>query len=248
MDRPDRPKNRLLAALPDEDFARIAKSLQAIPLREKQLLHHQGDSIKSVYFPNGGVVSIVTVLSNGVSIEGATIGREGMVGIPAFLTDDPVSPFESVVQVPDTDALMLSLRDFRAEVRRGSVLHALVERYVQVILAHMMQSNACNAVHPIQQRCARWLLTVQDHVGGDEFQLSHEFLAQMLAVQRPTISDVASELRRAGLISYKYGRVRIIDREGLENASCECHAVIREQLQRLQSDIHPLARGRAHGA
>ncbi len=230
----ERPRNRLLAALPDEDFKRVATRLERVPLRERHLLHHQGEQIDEVYFPNGGVISIVTVLSNGVCVEGATIGREGMVGIPAFFAEVAVSPFESMVQVPDTDACMLDMRAFRDELGRFEALHALMQRYVQVVIAQVMQSNACNAVHAVQQRCARWLLTVRDHVEADEFQLSHEFLAQMLAVQRATISDVAADLRRAGLISYRYGRVRVLDSDGLKKASCECYADIRSHFDRLR--------------
>lgn len=230
----ERPRNRLLAALSDEEFDRLATQFERVPLREKQLLHHQGAAIEKIYFPNGGVISIVTVLSTGVCVEGATIGREGMVGLPAFLGDAPISPFESMVQVPDTDALSISVEAFRTELSRLQTLQKLMERYVQVVIAQMMQSNACNAVHSVQQRCARWLLTVRDHVGADEFQLSHEFLAQMLAVQRATISDVAAALRSAGLISYRYGHVRVLDGDGLEAASCECYGVIRGHLDRLE--------------
>jgi CRP-like cAMP-binding protein len=229
----ERPRNRLLAGLPDGDFKRVASKLDRVSLHEKQLLHHQGEQMDAVYFPNGGVISIVTVLSNGVCIEGATIGREGMVGIPAFFADFPVSPFESMVQVPDTDGFVLGMQAFRAELARFEALHAAMERYVQVVIAQMMQSNACNAVHSVPQRCARWLLTVRDHVEADEFQLSQEFLAQMLAVQRATVSDVAADLRRAGLISYRYGHIRVLNCDGLKNASCECYGVIRTHLNRL---------------
>ena len=230
----DRPANRLLARLPDEDYERLVTHLERVPIDVKQLLHHQGQPIERIYFPNGGVISMVTVLSNGVTIEGATIGVEGLVGIPAFFADTPLSPFESVVQVPDTDAMALDIDEFRREMVRSGALQQGVEKYAQVLIAQMMQSNACNAVHAIQQRCARWLLTVRDHVGADDFELSHEFLAQMLAVQRPTISDVAAELRRRGLITYKHGHVHVVNREGLEQAACECYAVMRTRFADLR--------------
>jgi CRP-like cAMP-binding protein len=230
----DRPANRLLARLPDEDFERVAAHLKRVPIDVKQLLHHQGQPIERIYFPNGGVISIVTVLSNGVMVEGATIGAEGLVGIPAFFHEAPQSPFESVVQVPDTDAMVLDIDQFRRELVRGGALQRGVEKYAQTLLAQMMQSNACNASHAIQQRCARWLLTVCDHVGSHEFELSHEFLAQMLAVQRPTISDVAGELRRKGLITYKHGHVHVLNRQGLENTSCECYGVMRARFDELR--------------
>jgi len=230
----DRPTNRLLARLPDEDYERLSPHLERVPMEVKKLLHHQGEPIERIYFPNGGVVSIVTVLANGVTIEGATIGREGMVGIPAFFDDAPLSPFQSVVQVPDTDAMALDLRGFREEMARTGALQKAVQQYAVTLIAQMMQSNACNAVHAIQPRCARWLLMVCDHVGRDEFQLSHEFLSQMLAVQRPTITDVAAELRRKGLITYKHGQVRVLNREGLEHASCECYRVMHKRFEELR--------------
>ena len=230
----DRPNNRLLARLPDEDLERLAPHLKCVPVDVKQLLHHQGEPIERIYFPNGGVISIVTVLSNGITVEGATIGVEGFVGVPAFFTDAPRSPFESVVQVPDTDAMVIDIDEFRREMRRGGELQQGVEKYAQVLIAQMMQSNACNAVHPIQQRCARWLLTVRDHVGADEFDLSHEFLAQMLAVQRPTITDVAGALRRKGLIAYTHGRVQVLNREELEKVACECYDVMRKRFEELR--------------
>ena len=231
-----RPNNRLLSMLPDDEYTRLAPHLQCVPTRVKQQFHHHGERIEDVYFPNGGVVSITTVLSNGTTIEGATIGAEGMVGIPAFFADFAVSPFDSVVQVPDTDAMKLSLIEFRSELAEAGTLHKLMETYVQVMIAQMMQSNACNAVHPIQQRCARWLLLVRDHIGADEFQLSHEYLAEMLAVRRSTVSDVAAEFRRDQLIEYRHGRIRIVDRDRLQQKTCECYGIIRSHFARLETD------------
>jgi len=230
----DRPANRLLARLPSDDFDRLAPHLDRVPIEASQLLHHQGERIERIYFPNGGVISIVTVLSNGTTVEGATIGHEGLVGVPAFFDDAPLSPFQSVVQVPDTDMMSLDLRVFRQELTRAGALQKGIERYAQVLMALMMQSNACNAVHAVHQRCARWLLMVRDHVGADEFQLSHEFLAQMLAVQRPTVSDVAGGLRRKGLITYKHGRVHVVNGGELEKVACECYDVMRKRFDELR--------------
>jgi len=235
----DRPNNRLLASLPDEDFNRVAPHLRCVPLEAKSVLHRQGERIRDVYFPNGGVVSIVTALSTGEAIEGATVGDEGMVGLPAFFADYPISPFESVVQVPDHDALTLSMEEFRRELNHVSTLHKLMEAYAQVIIAQIMQSNACNAVHVVQQRCARWLLMTHDRVRRDEFQLSQEFLAQMLGVHRPTVSEVAGLLQDKGYIRYRYGRIQVLSREALERCSCECYGVMRAHFDRLQGSIAP---------
>jgi CRP-like cAMP-binding protein len=199
----------------------------------KQTLYREGETMGHVYFPNGGVVSITTVLASGVMVEAATVGDEGMVGIEAFFGDDPVSPGETMVQVPDTSAEMLSTAAFRRELARQGVLQALIGRHAQAVVAQMMHAAACNALHPVQERCCRWLLMTHDRVHQDTFLLSHEFLAVMLGVTRPTVSVVAATLRSAGLIQYSHGRVEILDRKGLEAASCECYAAIRRRFDLL---------------
>jgi CRP-like cAMP-binding protein len=228
-----RPKNRLLAALPDEDFRRILPDLTTVPIRTKLVLQKQGEPFRHVYFPNGGVCSITTVLADGTTVEAATVGDEGMLGVEAFLTDNAMAPGETVVQVPDTDAMMMSVGDFRREIAKHGALHDLLGRYTQVVIAQMMQTTACNALHQVQQRCARWLLMTHDRMHEHDFNLSHEFLAVMLGVQRPTVSVVAATLQDAGLIGYTHGRVTVRDRRGLETAACECYPIIRAHFDRL---------------
>jgi len=228
-----RPRNRLLAALPDEDFHRILPCLTIVPIRAKKVLQKQGEPLRQVYFPNGGVCSITTVLADGTTVEAATVGDEGMLGVEAFLTDDAIAPGETVVQVPDTDAMMLSAEDLRREVAEHGALHDLLGRYTQIVIAQMMQTTACNVLHQVQQRCARWLLMTHDRMHGDNFNLSHEFLAVMLGVQRPTVSVVAATLQNAGLIRYSHGRVTVRDRLGLEAAACECYPIIRAHFDRM---------------
>ena len=157
-----------------------------------------------------------------------------MLGIEAFLSADAVAPGEAFMQVPDTNAEMLSVKEFRREVQEHGALHDLMGRYTQVVIAQMMQSTACNALHRVQQRCARWLLMTHDRMHEQDFHLSHEFLAVMLGVQRPTVSVVAGTLQEAGLIPYTHGRVTVRDRQGLEAASCECYPIIRAHFDRLQ--------------
>ena len=229
-----RPKNRLLAELPADDFRRLQPHLKTVPVQVRQLLYKQGERIRHVYFPNGGVVSITTVLSTGAMIEAATVGDEGMLGVEAFLSDDAVATGETLVQVPDTSIEVMSVEAFRREVAKSGAFRNLVGRYMQVALAQLMQSTACNAVHHVQQRCARWLLTTHDRMGEQDFTLSHEFLAMMLGVQRPTVSVVAGALQEAGLIRYTHGRVTVRDRKGLEAAACECYPVIRAHFDRLR--------------
>jgi len=234
--KPGRPKNHLLAALPAKDFRRLLPLLTTVPIRLKQVLQKPGEPLRAVYFLNGGAASIVTMLSDGTMVEAATVGSEGMLGIEAFLSVRPVARGKTLmqVQVPDTDAERLSVEDFRREVAVGGALHDLMGRYTQVIIAHLMQSTACNARHDMQQRCARWLLMTHDRMHQQDFNLSHEFLAAMLGVHRPTVSVAAAALQQAGLIRYTHGRITVRNRKGLEKASCECYAIIRAQFDRLR--------------
>ena len=229
-----RPKNRLLAALPDADFRRLQPFLKTVPVRLKQVLQKNGEPIEAVYFLNGGVASITTILRDGTTVEAATVGDEGMLGFEAFLDDNAVAPGETLIQVPDTNAEMMSVEDFRREVADRSAFRTMVGRYAQVVIAQMMQSTACNALHQVQQRCARWLLTTHDRMHEQDFHLSHEFLAVMLGVQRPTVSVVAGTLQQAGLIRYIHGHVTVVNRQGLEAASCECYPIVRAHFDRLR--------------
>jgi CRP-like cAMP-binding protein len=225
--------NRLLAALPPHDLARLGPDLKTIPVKVKQVLHKHGELVRHVYFPNGGVVSMTTVMADGSMIEVATIGDEGMVGINAFLGDN-ITPVATMVQVGDASAVRMSVPTFRREVRRDGAFQDLINRYAQALVATMMQSVACNTLHTIPRRCARWLLSTQDRVHSDSFVLSHEFLAMMIGAQRPTVTLVAGALQKAGLIRYKHGHVTVLDRKGLERESCECYRAIRAHFVRLR--------------
>jgi CRP-like cAMP-binding protein len=228
------PKNRLLTALPAADLDRLRLFLTTVPIRVKQVLQKTGEPVRDVYFLNGGVASITTTLSDGTTVEAATIGDEGMIGIEAFLGADAVAPGDTLIQVPDTSAETMSVDDFRREVSRPGLFRDLVGRYTQVVIAQMMQSTACNALHQVPQRAARWLLMTHDRMHEQDFSLSHEFLAVMLGVQRPTVSVVAASLQQAGLIRYTHGRVTVRNRKGLEAASCECYRIIRSHFDRLR--------------
>jgi CRP-like cAMP-binding protein len=228
-----RPKNRLLAALPADAFRRLLPDLKTVSVAPKQFLYKTGEPLQDVYFPNGGVFSITTVLPDGTTVEAATVGIEGMLGIEAFFGNDAVATGDTLMQVPDTNVVKLSVAGFRREVAHRGALHDLMGRYAQTTFAQMMQSTACNALHQVHERGARWLLMTHDRVHRDDFHLSHEFLAIMLGTSRPTVSVVARTLQHAGLISYKHGHIRILDRRGLEAASCACYAPIRASFDRL---------------
>jgi len=224
-----RPKNLLLRALPEADFQRLLPDLKTIPITTKHVFYKLGERVDHVYFPNGGVASVTAVLSDGTMVETATIGLEGMIGLDVFFAQDAVAPGETMMQVPDSSVEQLGVAAFRREASRQGAFATLVGRYAQATVAQMMQSAACNALHHVQERCPRWLLMTHDRVGRDEFHLSHEFLAIMLGVRRQSVTVVAGTLQAAGLISYKHGHVKILDRKGLEAAACECYAVVRRK-------------------
>ena len=227
-----RPKNRLLSALPDEDFARISPHLTTVPMSVKAVLLKRGAPIRHVYFPNGGVCSVTAMMSDGLAVEVATVGDEGLVGIAAFF-GGLVMPGESMVQVPDSSAERMPLEEFQRELERRGALYDAVNRYAQGTMALMMQSTACMALHQVQERCCRWLLMTHDRIRSDRFSLSHEFLAMMLGSSRPTVTVVARKLQQAGLIRYTHAKVTILDRPGLEAMSCECYATVKAAFDRL---------------
>jgi len=220
--RPPPIENRLLAALPPEIYQRIAPTLDVVPLILKNILHKPGEPIQHVYFPGGGFCSIVTVLEDGNMVEVATVGKEGMVGTSVVLDGSP--PRSAVmVQGESNTCYRMSAGAFRKETDRQGPFHDLIARYASALTGFIMQSTACNAVHSVEQRLARWLLMAQDRMGRDDFPLTQEFVAMMLGATRPTVTVVAGTLQRAGLITYHRGHVTILDREQLEAASCECY-------------------------
>jgi CRP-like cAMP-binding protein len=215
-------RNLLLAALPADEYKRIAQSLDTIPLKLKSLLHRAGDPVEDVYFPGGGFCSMLTVLKDGSMVEVATIGREGMVGVAAVLDGNPVSS-TSMVQGETDTCYRMTADAFRREMNRRGVFYELLTHYAQALVGFIMQSTACNAVHSVEQRLARWLLMARDRMGSDDFPLTQEFAAMMLGASRPTVTIVASTLQKAGLITYHRGHVTIVDRRRLEAAACECY-------------------------
>jgi len=214
--------NRLLAALPAPDYARILPSLTVVPLKLKEVLHKPGDPIREVYFPGGGFCSMLTVLEGGSMVEIATIGREGMVGVSAVLDGAPITSTAMVQGESDT-CYRMTVEAFRREIDRRGVFHELMAHFAQALFGFVAQSTACNAIHSVEQRLARWLLMARDRMGRDDFPLTQEFVAMMLGASRPTVTIVAGTLQKAGLIKYRHGHVTIVDPENLEAASCECY-------------------------
>jgi CRP-like cAMP-binding protein len=226
-----RGENRLLADLPRDEYHRLLTHLQKVSLPLREILYEANGPIPHVFFPLHGVVSLVILMDGDIALEVGTIGNEGLVGTPIFLGSDS-SPTRAISQVPG-EALRMETKVFQEEMKRGGPLYGLVQRYTQAMINQISQSTVCNHRHSVQRRMCRWLLLSHDRVGLDEFPLTHEFLAQMLGVRRPTVTAVAGTLQKAGLIRYRRGELTVLDREGLEAASCECYEVVARELHRL---------------
>ncbi len=226
-----RAENLLLAAVPPEEYEGFRALLEVRPLRMRETLQEAGDPPDYVYFPTSGIISVLTVLENGLMIEFATVGREGTTGVPVFLGMRD-SNMALISQVPGASLRMRS-EDFLAEIDRSPGLAAIIKRYSGMMLALVAQSATCNRAHHVDERCARWLLMTHDQAGDGAFPITLEFLAQMLGVSRPSVALSADALQQAGLIRFDRGEMTIEDRSGLEKAACECYAVGREHFRRL---------------
>ena len=226
-DLPSLPQNRLLLALPSRDLKRLMPQLTHMSCRREQVLTDADSSLDHVYFPDSGVVSVVAVYSDGSIIEMATIGREGCTGVQAVF-GAKTSSARFFVQIPGSAAQM-SRAAFARAMRSMPSFRRLAFAYVQAFQEQVMVSAACNGAHSLTQRLARWLLMMRDRSDGDELPITQNLLAEMLGVQRPTITNTARELERAGLIERRRRQVAILDRPGLIETSCECYQLVRER-------------------
>lgn len=232
----DLDQNRVLAPLPMADRTRLAAALEPYQ-SDHQVLVVAGGTISHVYFPSVGMISLVAALKSGRRAEVATIGREGMAGLPLFLGSN-TSLYEIVSQVAG-HGLRLPAAVFADEVTRSPALRARMLRYSELRMAMLGQTAACNAAHRIGPRLARCLLLSQDSVEGDIFVLTHEFLSHMLGAERPSVTLAAGALQKRGLITYRRGSVRVKDRAGLERAACECYDIVRREAIRLMENGCP---------
>jgi CRP-like cAMP-binding protein len=229
-----RTNNRLLDMLPNGERIELVSRMERVPITPHDMIQPPGQSISDVYFPITGVISLMTPLEDGTAIETATVGNEGMAGIHAFLGGGILGNAQAMSQVPG-EMFTIRADTFRAFVEGDGKMRDIMLAYTQVLFAQIGQAVACNGVHEIQQRTAKWLLETHDRVEGDEFQLTQEFLADMLGVTRPSVSVAAGILQSAGLITYRRGTVVVLDRPRLEESSCECYAVVRDEYVRLMS-------------
>jgi CRP-like cAMP-binding protein len=233
---PVRCQNKLLATLPDDEYQRIQRTLVLTPLRLRQVLHKQGQPIHDVYFPSGGACSITKTMQDGATAEVATIGNEGVVGAGIFFGDD-LPGGDTFVQVEGCSAYKMSKDHFMAEMERRGAFYNRVVRYSQTLFTQVMQTTVCNGLHTAEQRCCRWLLMTRDRVGGNDLKLTHEFLAIMLGVRRPTVTLVLQDLHNRGLVDTARGSIRIVDLAGLEAMSCECYQTVKTNFHRLMPEI-----------
>ena len=200
-------------------------------LELKHVAFEADQPIEYAYFPLTGIASMVTVMKGGKAVEVATVGNEGMIGLPLFLGVN-ITPSIAFTQVPG-ESMRIAAGVFQKEVRRQGGLAKMLQLYTQALMVQISQGMACNGVHSIEQRTARWLLMTHDRVAAQTFPLSQEFLGQMLGVRRAGVSEAASKLQKAGLIRYKRGVIEIVNRLGLEADSCECYEVIQREFGRL---------------
>jgi len=228
---PQHQDNRLLAALAQDDFAFLEPHLTIVDLERGQSLYEVGQPIVHTYFPHDAMVSLVTVMHDGKSVEMATFGCEGLFGlVSAFVTRQSFGRY--IVQLSGTASRAELTVMHEAMAARPAIQH-LVMRFTEALMAETLQAVACNAVHSVEARCCRWILMSQDRAGQPELPLTQEFLAEMLGVQRSTVSDVARAIQDKGLIRQGRGMITVTDRPGLEAAACECYQIIRQKFEQL---------------
>ena len=228
--------NALLAGLPADARGMLVVGAKVVDLPQRRVLWEPGEMGGAVYFPLAGVISLVTVMRDGDMVEVATVGKEGMAGLHHFLGSRSMPNVRAICQV-EGSAVEIDAEVFREASAAPGPLHGLVERYVLVLQVATAQEVACNRLHPLEMRCARWLMTTRDQVGSDEFGLTQEFLAEMLGVRRATVTIAAGMLQKAGLIRYRRGWIQVLDPVRLEEAACECSSVIRDEYDRFMREI-----------
>lgn len=230
--------NWLLAGLSRTEYERFLPNLDAVSLRVGQVLYRPQEPVRYLYFPgNGCVVSLTTLMEDGSTFEVGSVGSEGLVGLSVFWGVRK-TPYGAVVQIPG-NAMRLDADVLNRMVSELGSLHSILLRYTHAMVVQIGQTAACNCKHTVEERFARWLLVCHDRAGSDDFPLTHEFIAEMLGVRRAGITESSVRFQHQQLIHNRRGHITILDRLGLENASCECYSVVREELQSYLTTIVP---------
>jgi len=228
-------QNRLLAALPEAEFGRLAPHLQLVPMLLGDSLYEPGGQLQHVFFPTTAIVSLLYVMESGSSAEIAGVGNEGVLGIALFMGGD-TTPSSAVVQTAG-HGYRLPGRVLKEEFNRGGLMQRLLLRYTQALLTQMCQTSACNRHHSIAQQLCRWLLLTLDRLPSNELIMTQELVANALGVRREGVTEAAGHLQAAGCIRYRRGHIAVLDRAGLEARSCECYQVVKTELARLLPDV-----------
>ena len=227
-------QNYLLAALPVAEFQRLETHLELVPMLLGETLYEPGRQLQHVYFPTTAIVSLLYITESGASAEVARVGNEGILGIALFMGGD-TTPSSAVVQSAGY-GYRLSGQLLKEEFNRAEPVRRLLLRYTQALIAQISQTAACNRHHSVKQQLCQWLLSTLDRLSANELIVTHDLVASAFGVRRETITEAAGHLQRDGLIRYRRGHIAVFDRSGLEEGACECYAVVKKELSRLQSD------------
>ncbi len=228
--------NHLLAALPAEVLARLANSLELIPLPLGKVLYESGDNLRYIYFPTDAIVSLLYVMESGASAEISVVGNEGLIGVSVFMGGES-TPSRAIVQSAGS-AYRLPGQLLKDEFNRHGDLLLLILRYTQALITQMAQTAVCNRHHSIDQQLCRWLLLSLDRLPDNKLVMTQELIANMLGVRREGVTDAAGKLQRQGVIEYSRGHITVLDRPRLETLSCECYAVVKKETDRLLPYLH----------
>jgi CRP-like cAMP-binding protein len=230
-DKSDPTQNRLLAALPSEEYERILPHLGCVSFKLGEIVYESGGQMEHIYFPTDAIVSLLYLMENGSSAEMGMAGKEGVVGVALFMGGNTM-PNRAVVQSAG-GAVRMKAQLLREEFARGGAFQRLLLRYTQALLTQMSQTAVCNRLHAIEQQLCRWLLLSHDRLDSDELVMTQELIANMLGVRREGVTAAAGRLQEQGLIRYVRGRIHILDRSGLEASVCECYKVVKDEYDRL---------------
>ena len=224
-------KNRILAALPRNEYGRLLPLLKMTPLPQSMVLYHTGDLMRRAYFINDGMISLLSTAQDGSSVETAVVGSEGLIGVPIILRSNK-APYEVKVQVAVKSSLMIEAEALRNEFDRGGKLQELLLHYTHVLVTQISQTALCNRFHTVDQRLVRWLLIATGRVNSDSINFTQEIISQMLGTQRTGVTMAACNLQNRGLIRYSRGKIKVLNPHGLEALTCECFKVVKEEFDR----------------
>lgn len=228
-------QNHLLAAMPTEEFERLAAHLELVPMLLGDVLYEPGSQMQHAYFPTTSIASLHYVMESGASAESAGVGNEGVVGISLFMGGN-TTPSSAVVQTAG-HGYRIAGRLLKQEFNRGGMVQGLMLRYTQALITQMSQTAACNRHHSVEQQLCRWLLLTLDRMTSNDLVMTQELVASMLGVRREGITQAAGSLQEAGHIRYRRGHISVVNRAGLEARACECYSVVKKELDRLLSDV-----------